>query len=129
MKHNADATASRASRRALLVTAGAAGLGLLGAVTLAQPVERVVKIVARKFEYAPDRVTLQLGQPVVIELTSLDVTMGFSAYDLGLRADIVPGRATLLRFTPDKLGSFEFSCDVFCGSGHEEMSGTIVVTA
>jgi cytochrome c oxidase subunit 2 len=62
-------------------------------------------------------------------LTTLDVTMGFSAYELGLHGDIVTGRVTQLRFTPDKVGSFEFSCDVFCGSGHEEMGGVIVVTA
>lgn len=65
----------------------------------------------------------------MIELTSLDVATGFSAHDLELRGDVVPGRVTRLRFTPDKVGSFEFSCDVFCGSGHEEMNGTIVVTA
>ena len=29
---------------------------------------------------------------------------------------------------PDKTGKFTFSCDVFCGDGHEEMTGTIVVT-
>jgi cytochrome c oxidase subunit 2 len=114
------------TRRALLV---AAGLGRLGAVALAQPAERVVKIVARKFEYEPDKVTLQLGQPVVFELTSLDVLMGFSAHALGLRGDIVPGKVTTLRFTPDQVGSFEFRCDVFCGGGHEDMSGAIIVTA
>ena len=118
-----------ATRRALLVTAGAAGLGLLGAFARAQPAERVVRIVAKKFTYTPDKLTLKLGQPVVIELTSLDVMMGFRAHELGLRSDIVPGRVTTLRFTPDKVGSFEFSCDVFCGSGHEEMAGTISVTA
>jgi cytochrome c oxidase subunit 2 len=117
------------TRRVWLVMAGAAGLGLLGAFAFAQPAERVVKIVAKKFEYAPDKLVLQLGQPVLIELTTLDVTMGFSAYELGLHGDIVPGRVTQLRFTPDKVGNFEFSCDVFCGSGHEEMGGVIVVTA
>jgi len=30
---------------------------------------------------------------------------------------------------PDKLGAFDFNCDVFCGSGHEEMAGRIVVSA
>ena len=28
----------------------------------------------------------------------------------------------------DKLGEFPFHCDVFCGSGHEQMDGTIKVT-
>lgn len=125
----ADANDVDSRKRALIRASGAAGLALLGPWVLAQPAERVVQIVAKKFEFTPDIVTLQLGQPVAIELTSPDVMMGFSAYAFGLRADIAPGRVTTLRFTPDKLGRFDFSCDVFCGSGHEEMSGVIVVSA
>jgi cytochrome c oxidase subunit 2 len=40
---------------------------------------------------------------------------------------VVPGREAVLRFTPDRPGSFTFVCDVFCGDGHENMSGTLVV--
>jgi cytochrome c oxidase subunit 2 len=87
-----------------------------------------VRIVAKKFDYTPEQLTLQLGQPVALELTSMDVIMGFNASTLGLRTDIVPGRITTLRFTPDKVGTHEFHCDVFCGSGHEDMAGAIVVT-
>ena len=32
-----------------------------------------------------------------------------------------------LRFTADKAGRFDFLCDVFCGDGHEDMSGTLIV--
>jgi cytochrome c oxidase subunit II len=49
-------------------------------------------------------------------------------YDFGVRAEVKPGEVTRLRITPDKTGKFPFACDVFCGSGHEEMSGTLVVT-
>jgi hypothetical protein len=34
---------------------------------------------------------------------------------------------TLVRFVPDKVGVIAFFCDIFCGSGHEDMSGTITV--
>ena len=116
------------AKRALLRrAAGGAGLSLLGAWALAQPAQHSVRIVAKKFEFTPERISLQLGQPVVVELTSLDVPMGFAAHELGLRGDMLPGRVTTLRFTPDKLGSFTFRCDIFCGAGHEEMSGTIEV--
>jgi cytochrome c oxidase subunit 2 len=36
---------------------------------------------------------------------------------------------TRLRFTPDRVGSFEFVCDNFCGEFHEDMAGKIRVTA
>jgi len=55
------------------------------------------------------------------------VHMGFDAPSLGLHADIVVGKTVRVPFTPGKVGSFDFSCDVFCGDGHEEMGGVIIV--
>ena len=40
---------------------------------------------------------------------------------------IIPGVPARVRFTPEKSGTFPFLCDIFCGDGHESMSGTIVV--
>ncbi len=91
------------------------------------PKERVVHITARKFSYSPDVIELRVGEPVVLEFTSLDRTHGFAAPDLDLRADIAPGQTVRLKLTPAKAGTFPFHCDVFCGSGHEEMEGKIVV--
>ncbi len=95
----------------------------------AQPEPRVIAIRAKKFEYTPSEITLKVGEPVVLEFTTEDVHMGFDAPELGLGADIVPGKAVRVPFTPGKTGSFEFACDVFCGSGHEEMTGVIKVLA
>ena len=55
--------------------------------------------------------------------------MGFSAPDFAVRADIVPGQTIRLPMMPDKVGTFTFLCDIFCGSGHETMNGTITVSA
>jgi cytochrome c oxidase subunit 2 len=104
---------------------------LLGFMSLAraQPEPRVIPIRARKFEFSPDQLELRLGEPVVLEFTTEDVHMGFDAPALGLHADILPGRVARVPFTPAKPGSYEFVCDVFCGSGHEEMGGVIKVSA
>ena len=112
----------------------AAGGLLLGAATVglraaAQPKEQVIKILARRFTYSPNQLKLKKGVPVVLELTTADVLMGFSAPDFQTRADIVPGQVTRVRLFPDKEGTFTFLCDIFCGSGHETMSGTITVMA
>jgi len=116
-------------RRRVLV-ALLAGSALGGAACLRaaeQPAE--IHISARKFEYRPNKVTARLGQPVVLVLTSQDRIHGFKMPDFGLRADIVPGQETRISLTPDKAGSFTFFCDVFCGDGHEDMEGTLVVEA
>jgi cytochrome c oxidase subunit 2 len=93
----------------------------------AQTTERVVKITAHKFEYEPSEIHLKVGEPVVLELTSKDVTHGFNIPDLGLRADIEPGETVRVRLVPKKAGTFEFHCDNFCGIDHESMSAAIIV--
>jgi len=90
--------------------------------------ERVVRIEASKFRYDPPKVTLKRGEPVVLELTSSDRSHGFKLVELGIDVKILPGETTQVRVQPDTAGTFSFACDVFCGSGHEEMDGEIVVT-
>jgi cytochrome c oxidase subunit 2 len=119
-----------ANRRRFALALGGAllGAGALGGRAIAKPPEKVIKVVARRFTYTPNAITLKKGVPVVLELTTLDVVMGFNAPDFNVRADIVPGQVARLRLVPDKVGTFTVLCDIFCGSGHETMSGTLVVT-
>ena len=87
----------------------------------------VIHLTAKKFEYSQQVLTLKKGVPVVIEITALDRVHGFNLPEFGVRADAVPGKVTRIRFTPTKTGEFSFFCDVFCGDGHEEMSGVLTV--
>ena len=121
----------QASRRRLAMALsglllGAATIGLRAA---AQPQEQVIKVLARRFAYTPNKLTLKKGVPVILELTTADVLMGFNAPDFGVRADIIPGQVARVRLVPEKVGTFTFFCDIFCGSGHETMNGTITVAA
>ena len=109
---------------ALLIGSAAGGVTRLAADT---PNE--IRISAKKFEFHPNKVALKRGQPVTLVLTSEDRIHGFKVPDLGLRAEIVPGQETRVALTPEKDGSFTFFCDVFCGDGHEEMDGTLIVAA
>ncbi|WP_420266767.1 cupredoxin domain-containing protein [Candidatus Magnetominusculus dajiuhuensis] len=86
-----------------------------------------IKITAKKYEYSPRKIRLKKGVEVILELTSLDRHHGFKCPGLGLRADIYHGEVTRLRVTPQKAGTYEFHCDSYCGSGHEDMSGDIIV--
>jgi len=116
----------RAQRRKfVLASALATFAAATGALAVAKP--RVVKVVAKRFVFTPATIKLAKGEPVVFELTTQDVFMGMNIPDFGVRSDIVPGKTMKLAFTPDKAGTFTFLCDVFCGDGHESMSGTLVV--
>jgi cytochrome c oxidase subunit II len=118
-------------RRRLLRAAATAGLVVAASpiAILAQSRPRIVPIRAQKFTYEPSELTLKLNEPVVFQLTSADVVMGFSVPDFRTRATIIPGQVTEVPMTPDKVGEFIFLCDVFCGSGHENMEGTMRVVA
>jgi len=89
--------------------------------------EQVVHLTAKKFEYDPSEITVTKGKPVVIEIVSLDRKHGFALPEFHVRTDVKPGQKNVVRFTPDKVGRFTFHCDLFCGSGHEGMAGTLVV--
>jgi cytochrome c oxidase subunit II len=115
-------------RRWLMMASGAMGLAWLASGATAKAEERVIKIVAKKFDFTPNEIQLTKGMPVVLELTTLDVFMGINAPGLGIRTDIVPGKTVRVNLTPDKAGTFPFICDVFCGDGHEEMGGQFIVS-
>jgi len=96
--------------------------------SVAEQQEQVIKMTAKRFEYSPKEITLKKGVPVVLEITALDRLHGFDCPDLEIRADLLPGKVTRIRVLPQKTGSFTFHCDIFCGDGHEDMTGTIIVS-
>ncbi|HEY1407073.1 MAG TPA: metallophosphoesterase [Spirochaetota bacterium] len=87
----------------------------------------VIKVTAKRFEYSPSVIKVKKGVPAVIEFTSLDVTHGFRCPGLGLTARIDPGKPTRVSFTPERAGTFDFACNIFCGEGHSDMTGMIIV--
>ena len=116
-------------RRTLLAAAAAVALGSMAAfAAAAKPKPRVIHIVAKKFVFVPNEIRVKAGETVSLQFTAPEVPMGFSLPDMAVRADIIPGKVTNLNLTPEKTGSFEFLCDVFCGSGHEDMNGTLIVS-
>ena len=90
--------------------------------------EKVIAVTAERFKFTPGVIQLKVGEPVVLELTSLDRKHGFQVPDLKIDETIEPGKVTRLRIVPDKAATYDFHCSIFCGSGHEEMAGQIVVS-
>jgi cytochrome c oxidase subunit 2 len=119
-------------RRVLVASALFVGATIISGLSLyvranALAPEREIHITAKKFAFTPDTITLKKGEPVVLVVSSQDRKHGFSLRGFGIRADVNPGQSARIRFTPNKTGKFTFSCDVFCGDGHEDMTGTLVV--
>jgi cytochrome c oxidase subunit II len=89
--------------------------------------EQIIRISASAFEFKPSEIILRKGVPVILELNSADRHHGFNLTEFHLRVDIGPGVVEKVRFVPDRVGTFTFHCDVFCGDGHEDMSGSLKV--
>jgi cytochrome c oxidase subunit II len=88
---------------------------------------QVVGIVASKFHFTPDHITLKKGQSAILRLTSSDVTHGFMLRALKIDTDIKPGKVTEIKVTPTNPGTFRAICDHYCGLGHGNMKMTVVV--
>ncbi|HEY8118785.1 MAG TPA: cupredoxin domain-containing protein [Methylophilaceae bacterium] len=121
-------------RKSYMVVIASLVLGLLtGTAVFADlsstEAEQVIKVNAHKFEYVPNTLVLKKGVPVILEFTSSDVVMGFNSPDLKSRVTIIPGMVTRVRIVPENIGEFIFFCDIFCGDGHEDMTGVIRVVA
>jgi cytochrome c oxidase subunit II len=89
---------------------------------------RRIEVSVKKFAYTPAEITLKKGEPVVLSLTSEDVSHGLKFKELNLNSKFDKGKPAELAFTPDKVGDFVGHCSVFCGSGHGSMTLTFHVT-
>jgi cytochrome c oxidase subunit 2 len=87
-----------------------------------------IEVSVKKFAYTPAEITLKKGEPVVLVLTTEDVSHGLKFKELNLNTKIEKGKPAELAFTPDKAGDFVGHCSVFCGSGHGSMTLTLHVT-
>ena len=113
--------------QSLTVTSALICKNSLGVPELLTAKSRVIKIQAKKFAYTPNQITIKKGEQTTLELTSVDFIHGFTIPDFKIRTDLQPGQITKVQFNPDKIGRYSFFCDNFCGTGHEEMNGTITV--
>jgi cytochrome c oxidase subunit 2 len=106
-------------------------LVLTASMSPAQPQQdngaKRIEIVAHRYTYKPDEITLTKGQLVTLVLNSEDVTHGLLIPELGIKAEIHKGQPTEINITPEQAGTFQGQCAYFCGPGHGNMKLTVHV--
>jgi cytochrome c oxidase subunit II len=86
-------------------------------------------ITASRFEFQPGTIEVAEGDHVKLTLHSADTTHGFAIPELKVKMKIPKGGAPVTaEFVADKPGTFQIKCSEYCGPGHKQMIGTIVVT-
>ncbi|MEK6891573.1 MAG: cupredoxin domain-containing protein [Nanoarchaeota archaeon] len=85
------------------------------------------RITAKQFEFVPSTIEINKGDKVRLIVTSVDVPHGIAIPDYAIDKRIEPGQPVTIEFMADKPGTFTFYCSVFCGSGHSNMKGQLIV--
>jgi heme/copper-type cytochrome/quinol oxidase subunit 2 len=115
-------------------------IGILALTLLAGPaavigygrwVDRdVVTVKAVQWAYLPKTFYAKVGVPVRLKIISEDVVHGFAIEGLPVTiAELIPGKAEYVTFTPETPGTFYYHCTTYCGLSHATMFGQIIVTA
>jgi len=94
-----------------------------------------IKSVARmwvfNFEYGngkrTDTLYVPQGQPVVLDLVSLDVIHSLYIPAFRVKEDMVPGKEKVMWFQSDKPGKYDLFCTEYCGLQHSYMYTSVVV--
>jgi cytochrome c oxidase subunit 2 len=92
-----------------------------------QSTVREFTMTAQNWSFSPSTITVNQGDTVIIHI-SAEGNHGFKLAAFGINETISDGGSTTIKFVADQKGTFTFSCSVPCGSGHANMSGTLIVS-
>lgn len=85
-------------------------------------------IVASNWKFTPAEITLHVGEPQVLRITSSEGVHGLQSEELGIpQTMIMPGKFTDITVTAKKAGTYVLHCSVVCGAGHANMTLTVHV--
>jgi cytochrome c oxidase subunit II len=74
-----------------------------------------------------DELHVPAGRPIKLVMTSQDVIHSFFMPVFRIKQDVLPGRYTMLWFTPTRPGDYHVFCTQYCGTDHARMIGHVVV--
>lgn len=91
------------------------------------PQGRAIPVTAELWKFTPNVIQAKQGEEIILQITGISGTHGFSVPELGINATIIQGQTVSVALPTDKPGTFDFRCSVPCGIGHQDMKGQIVI--
>lgn len=117
----------------------AAGTALLLGVAVMPPAQqdpaaasapRLIEVVAKKFAFEPARIEVTEGEHIRLVVTSADGVHGVSIKKFKVEKTVPRGgTAITIDFLASAPGEYPLLCSEYCGNGHEDMTGVLVVAA
>ena len=132
----ADRQAGSVSLRVLLTV-----FVLIGAFAIAgdrpaqgaqeRPTEpRIIEVVAKRYAFEPAQIDAVVGERLRLMVVSADGVHGVEIKKFKVKKEIPRGTTPVaIEFTPTEAGQFPILCSEYCGDGHADMKGMLVVTA
>lgn len=125
--YGSDTTGSVSAGAGASAGTGSASAGASAGTTAKVRAVKTFTMTVKQFAFVPSSITVNKGDHVKLVITNVDVDHGIGIPAFNVDQDLPPGQTTTVEFDADTAGTFPFFCSVFCGSGHRDMRGQIVV--
>ena len=96
----------------------------------AQTEPRIIEVVAKRFAFEPARIEVTEGEHIRLVVTSADGVHGVGIKKFRVEKAVPRGGTPItIDFIASAVGEFPLLCSEYCGNGHEDMKGLLVVAA
>lgn len=114
----------------ILTVALLAALSSSGGSSAQAPEPRVIEVVAKRYAFEPSEIEVAVGERVTLSVRTADGVHGVEIKKFKVKKEIPRGTApVMIEFTATEAGRFPILCSEYCGDGHGDMKGTLVVKA
>ena len=106
---------------------------LVGGQESAPPEPKTFEVVAKRFAFEPATIEVTEGDRVRLLIRSADGPHGLEIKRFKVKKAVPrakPGDApVVIEFVASEAGTYPILCSEYCGNGHEDMTGTLLVQA
>ena len=89
---------------------------------------RIIDITARRFAFEPAAIEATVGERLQLVVRSEDGVHGFEIKKLKIKKEVPRGgEPVTIDFTATTEGTFPILCSEYCGKGHNDMTGMLIV--
>lgn len=91
---------------------------------------RVIEVVARRYVFEPAEIQVAVGEAVRLMVRSGDGPHGVEIKEMKVKKVLERGaKPVAIDLKPTTAGRFPILCSEYCGEGHDDMKGVLVVVA
>jgi cytochrome c oxidase subunit 2 len=86
-----------------------------------------IRMTAKKYAFEPGEIHVKKEDHVKLIIMAVDHNHGFKLEAFHIDQMLKKGEGATVESTADQAGTFPFECSKFCGLGHKNMKGELVV--